>query len=229
MPEHGSRESWTPIRVWCFAERSSPPAVRLPLGIDYWLLVTDEDPPVRVIAGDLKGRRLHAPTWEGLRPTSDKLRETLFNVLGARVAGARVVDGYAGTGAVGIEALSRGAAHVTFIDHDPRAVRLIERNLQHCRITDRYVIIRARVADAAAREAAGTFDLVLLDPPYAREEAADALAAGSRLVAADGTVVLEHAKRDAAPEDAGDLKRVRTLTSGDSALSLYRADRERGA
>jgi 16S rRNA (guanine966-N2)-methyltransferase len=197
------------------------------LGIGYWLLVTDEDPPVRVIAGDLKGRRLQAPTWAGLRPTSDKLRETLFNVLGPRIAGARVVDGYAGTGAIGIEALSRGAAHVTFIERDARAVRLIERNLQHCRITDRYVIIRARVGDAAAQDAANTFDMVLLDPPYGEDEMTAALAGASHLVADDGLVVLEHAKRDAAPEAAGDLTRVRTLMSGDSALSLYRVDRER--
>ena len=81
---------------------------------------------MRVIAGSLKGRRLEAPRWEGLRPTSDRLRETLFNVLAPVIEGARVIDGYAGTGAVGIEALSRGAAHVTFIEQDMRAVRLIE-------------------------------------------------------------------------------------------------------
>ena len=76
---------------------------------------------MRVIAGTFKGRRLAAPTWEGLRPTSDKLRETLFNVLAPRIASARVLDGFAGTGALGIEALSRGAAHVTFIEKNRRA------------------------------------------------------------------------------------------------------------
>src|SRR5918996_2883423 len=87
---------------------------------------------MRVIAGRLKGRRLKAPAWEGLRPTSDKLRETLFNILAPRIDGARVLDGFAGTGAVGIEALSRGAAHVTFIEADRRAVALIEDNLAAC-------------------------------------------------------------------------------------------------
>ena len=77
-----------------------------------------------MIAGALKGRRLKTPTWEGLRPTSDKLRETLFNVLGPRVAGARVLDAFAGTGALGIEAISRGAAWVVFLDQDPRAQAL---------------------------------------------------------------------------------------------------------
>ena len=84
---------------------------------------------MRIIAGTLKGRRLETPDWEGLRPTSDRLRETLFNVLAPRIGGAHVLDGYAGTGAIGIEALSRGAAHVTFVEQDPRAQRLIERNL----------------------------------------------------------------------------------------------------
>ena len=106
---------------------------------------------MRMIAGTLKGRRLDAPSWDGLRPTSDKLRETLFNVLAPRIAEASFLDGYAGTGAVGIEALSRGAASVTFVERDPRAVALIESNLQRCAVSDRYAIIRARFADAAAR------------------------------------------------------------------------------
>ena len=80
---------------------------------------------MRVIAGRYKGRRLKVPTWEGLRPTSDKLRETLFNILAPRIEGARVLDGYAGTGAIGIEAISRGAAHVTFVEQNRRAAALI--------------------------------------------------------------------------------------------------------
>src|SRR5918994_2657122 len=98
---------------------------------------------MRVIAGRYKGRRLTAPTWEGVRPTSDKLRETLFNILAPRIDGARVLDGYAGTGAVGIEALSRGAAHVTFVEQDRRAQALIEANLERAAVAkDRYAIIR---------------------------------------------------------------------------------------
>src|SRR5580765_2543999 len=97
---------------------------------------------MRVIAGRYKGRRLKTPTWKGLRPTSDKLRETLFNILAPRIEGARVLDGYAGTGAVGIEALSRGAAHVTFVDRDRRALQLIGENIAHCRIPSGCAIIR---------------------------------------------------------------------------------------
>src|SRR5258705_8115826 len=89
---------------------------------------------MRVIAGSLRGRRLKTPTWDGLRPTSDKLRETLFNILAPQVADARVLDAFAGTGALGIEAISRGARDVTFIEQDDRALALIKENLTHCGI-----------------------------------------------------------------------------------------------
>ena len=82
---------------------------------------------MRIIAGQLKGRRIASPAWDGLRPTSDRLRETLFNVLAPRIEGARVLDAFAGTGALGFEALSRGAAHVEFVDADPRATAAIAR------------------------------------------------------------------------------------------------------
>src|SRR3954467_12280922 len=100
---------------------------------------------MRIIAGSLKGRKLAAPTWDGVRPTSDKLRETLFNVVASRLPDARVLDAYAGTGAIGIEALSRGAAHVTFVDADSRSLKLIQQNLQRCGVADRYAITRARL------------------------------------------------------------------------------------
>ena len=177
---------------------------------------------MRVIAGTLKGRRLEAPSWPGLRPTSDKLRETLFNILAARVEGARVVDGYAGTGAVGIEALSRGAAHVTFVERDPRAVRLIEANLQRCRVSERYAIIRAGFEQAARRLAAAPFDLVFLDPPYGAGTLAAAIDASAGLTGADGVLVVEHARRDTPPERSGGYELTRSVVSGDSALAFYR-------
>src|SRR5438445_9790560 len=121
---------------------------------------------MRVIAGSLKGRRLEAPRWEGLRPTSDKLRETLFNILAARIGGARVLDGYAGTGAIGIEAISRGAARVAFVERDRRAQALIAENLARCGVTDGYVIIRASVARAVDDLHAESFDIMIFDPPY---------------------------------------------------------------
>lgn len=179
---------------------------------------------IRVIAGQWRGRKLQTPDWTGLRPTSDRLRETLFNILTPRIEGARVVDAYAGTGAVGIEALSRGAAYVTFVEQDPRAADLIEANLRSLGVTNRYAIIRAGFAVAAER-LAGPFDIVFLDPPYGTAVLIDALAAGARLVAGPTLLVIEHATRDAAPEKTETLVRTRELTQGDSALAFYRSSR----
>jgi 16S rRNA (guanine(966)-N(2))-methyltransferase RsmD len=177
---------------------------------------------MRVIAGEFKGRRLEAPRWEGLRPTSDKLRETLFNVLAPRIAGARVIDGFAGTGALGLEALSRDAAHVTFLERDPRAVRLIRANAERCGVgLDRYAIIRADVLSPRGWGAEPPADLALLDPPYDLESLEIALIVAGSRVRSGGLVVLEHAKRRDSPARAGVLQRVRVLTSGDSALSFY--------
>ena len=176
---------------------------------------------MRVIAGALKGRRLQAPSWDGLRPTSDKLRETLFNVLAPRIEGASVLDGYAGTGAVGIEALSRGAAAVTFVERDPRAVQLIASNLERCAVENRYAIIRASFAGAAARLAGQTFDIVFVDPPYGMLDMLSALETAASLVVPGGLVVVEHAARDAAPGTSGPLAKTRDLVSGDSALTFY--------
>ncbi len=119
---------------------------------------------MRVIAGRYKGRRLKTPTWEGLRPTSDKLRETLFNILAPRNEGARVLDGYAGTGAVGLEALSRGAAHVTFVERDRRASALIAENIRMC---DKDAVYTVETGDVAAllRTRPSAFDVIWLDPP----------------------------------------------------------------
>jgi len=176
---------------------------------------------VRVIAGSYKGRRLKAPTWDGLRPTSDKLRETLFNILAPRMTGARVLDGYAGTGAIGIEAVSRGAGHVTFVEHDRRAQALIADNLAHCGVpADAYVIIRASVSRALDDLHAAPFDIMIFDPPYEAEVDTVIAAAGRRL-AQGGVVVVEHARRRTAAERAGTLQRTREVIAGDSALTFY--------
>jgi 16S rRNA (guanine966-N2)-methyltransferase len=179
---------------------------------------------MRIVAGEFRGRRLKSPTWDGLRPTSDRLRETLFNILADAVNGARVLDGYAGTGAIGIEALSRGAAHVTFVERDRRAIQLIEANLAslaglkaRTAAARRDVIIRTGFAalDGAP------FDVIVLDPPYAPGAAAEALDAAAGLLAPGGRLVVEHAARHAAPAADGSLRLLRTVKAGDSALSFY--------
>ena len=173
---------------------------------------------IRIIAGSLKGRRIAGPEWPGLRPTSDRLRESLFNVLAGSVAGARVLDAFAGTGAIGIEALSRGAAHVTFVEQDPRALDLIGANLTRCGVTGGYTILRA---DVATGRLPALFDLIFLDPPYVMAPD-EAVAAGAGMMAPGGRLVIEHARRSVPAASVAGLARTRTLTAGDSALSFYR-------
>ena len=182
---------------------------------------------MRVIAGRFKGRRLQAPSWEGLRPTSDKLRETLFNILAPRIAGARVVDGFAGTGAVGIEALSRGADHVLFIERDRRAASMIASNLAVCGVKEGYTIEYGDVASVLRRVPRGTeYDLVLLDPPYDfdPDTVTRASEAAAGVTTAEGLVVLEHASRRA-PNVPPVLSPVRNVGSGDSTLTLMKVQR----
>lgn len=177
---------------------------------------------MRVIAGTFKGRRLAAPRWPGLRPTSDRVRETLFAVLGSRVEGARLLDGYAGTGAVGIEALSRGAAHVTFVERDPRAVALIKANLSRCGIETGYAIIRRDFVRAArAGRLGGEFDLIFLDPPYETRNLDAVIAAAAPMLAPGGLLVVERATRRPLAPRVGLLGRVRTIVAGDTALDVY--------
>jgi 16S rRNA (guanine966-N2)-methyltransferase len=178
---------------------------------------------MRIIAGEFKGRRLKAPTWDGLRPTSDKLRETLFNIVTARVTGARVLDVFAGTGAIGLESLSRGAAAAVFIESDRRASALIATNAELCGAQDRCIIIRDTAQRALQHKVAGEpFDLIVLDPPYDFEPVALVLSAAATHLAPGGAIVLEHARRRAVPDAAG-LRAVRTVPSGDSALTFFEA------
>jgi 16S rRNA (guanine(966)-N(2))-methyltransferase RsmD len=177
---------------------------------------------MRIIAGTRKGRTLKAPTWPGLRPTSDRLRETLFNVLGDRVEGARVLDVCAGTGAVALEALSRGAAVAVCVERDRRARALIEENRAHLGLEEQCMILHVdarRALDGPV--AGGPFEIVFLDPPY-DDQGLDALvaaAAGQR--APGGVLVLEHAWRRPPPALAGEPP-GRRIRAGDSTLSFYR-------
>jgi 16S rRNA (guanine(966)-N(2))-methyltransferase RsmD len=180
---------------------------------------------MRIIAGAFKGRRLKAPRWEGLRPTSDKLRETLFNILSAQVAGARVLDVFAGTGAMGLEAVSRGASSATFIEHDGRAVALIHENVALCGVADRCAIIRDTAARAFDRIIdGGPFDVIVLDPPYDYEPLLALVVSAARQLAPAGVLVLEHASRRDVPvlDVVPPVRTVRTVRSGDSALTFFR-------
>jgi 16S rRNA (guanine(966)-N(2))-methyltransferase RsmD len=176
---------------------------------------------MRVIAGTYRSRRLNAPRGLATRPSSDRLRETLFNVLAPQIEGAVFADLYAGSGAVGIEALSRGAQKVYFVDKAAPAVTAIRENLDALKIRYGFIIEACRVATALGRLADCT--IMYLDPPYAeREEYTRTLTAIDSQLTADGIVVAEHNRKSPLAESYGVLERYRVLEQGDAALSFYR-------
>jgi 16S rRNA (guanine966-N2)-methyltransferase len=190
---------------------------------------------MRVIAGTYRSRILKSLKGLALRPTSDRLRETLFNVLGPAIAGARFLDVFAGTGAVGIEALSRGAAEVVFIENHPPAVALIRKNLESLGIRSGATVLgtdalRGLEKLAAMRAAKYTedsppFDFVFLDPPYVAAEEYERVLrflGATPFLAAGSVVIAEHHKKFDLPAHAGSLTRFRALKQGDAALSFYR-------
>ncbi len=179
---------------------------------------------MRVIAGELRGRRLLKPRFRGIRPTADRVRETLFNILGDRIVDARALDGYAGTGAVGIEALSRGAADVAFVELDQRAVSLIKENLTRCGVEKRSLVLRGRFERVmASQKLVREFDFVFLDPPYDENvvNVSKALSLSARRLSPNGLMVIEQSRRALTTEISG-LERTRSVYSGDSQLTFYR-------
>jgi len=178
---------------------------------------------MRVIAGEYKGRHLKSPPSLNVRPTSDRLRETLFNVIAPVIEDARLLDLCAGSGAVGIEALSRGASHVTFVDRSRRMCKLIEANVQLCRIPEEQWEIYCSEANEFLRSASQeTWDIVFFDPPY-KEDYLKTLA----LLSNNSLVIAEHHHKTELPEAIGNLDRTRILKQGDSSLSFYKAADER--
>jgi 16S rRNA (guanine966-N2)-methyltransferase len=158
---------------------------------------------MRIIAGERKGHTIYAPKGLDTRPTSDRVRENVFNIVAQWVEGARVLDLYAGSGAMGLEALSRGAAAVVFVESDGDAVRAIERNLDRLRLTGARVVRADATTGLAQETAAGRkYDLVLADPPYAMTDFDPLARYLSRVLADDGLLVLESDARTE-PELAG--------------------------
>ena len=186
---------------------------------------------MRVIAGTYRSRILKSLKGPALRPTSDRLRETLFNVLGAEVRGSRFLDLFAGTGAIGIEALSRGAAEAVFVENHAAAAALIRRNLASLGIRSGATVLGVDALRGMARLAADEktavtrFDYIFLDPPYARaneyRRVLESLGSGS-LLAPGGVVIAEHRRSFDLPEEAGAFQCYRVLQQGDAALSFYR-------
>src|SRR5947209_11579245 len=178
---------------------------------------------MRVIAGRLRSRRLVAPAGMDVRPTSDRLRETIFNILAPRIEGARFLDLYAGTGAVAIEALSRGAAHGTLVESNKRSARAIRENLTVLSLEQNTEVVEDEVLHALRRMHA-QFDIVFLDPPYSLHGQYDACLkqlSTLPLLAPGSIVIAEHDKRFAPEESYGELKRYRSLVQGNAALSFW--------
>jgi len=185
---------------------------------------------MRIIAGKYRSRILKSLKGPALRPTSDRLRETLFNVLGPAIVGSRFVDVFAGTGAVGIEALSRSAAEAIFIENHGPAAKLIRQNLDSLEITSGATILAADALRGlemlASRQESSTppVDYVFLDPPYAASvDYARTLEflGSAAFLAPDAFVIFEHHHKFILPEQFGALRRTRVLKQGDATLTFF--------
>lgn len=181
---------------------------------------------MRVIAGTFRSRSLQAPPGLATRPTSDRLRETLFNVLAPRIAGVRFLDLYAGSGAVGIEALSRGAAEAVFVERAAPALKVLRANLAWLGLSGVPIVTVSAAGFLRKPAGMGPFEVVFLDPPYdagAEYETILGLLGGSAggLLAEGALVVAEHRRKDRLDDQYGNLRRTRLLEQGDAALSFY--------
>lgn len=182
---------------------------------------------MRVIAGKFRSRRLKSPASQRVRPTSDRLRETLFNVLGPTVEDSLFVDLYAGTGAIGIEAISRGAREVIFVESHAKTASLIHENLTALGIREGVEIIQVPAMRGLEKLAARHLlaDFIFLDPPYnAPDEYMQVLEFldVSHLVAPEGLAIAEHQGKLDLPDRFARLERTRLLEQSDAALSFYR-------
>ncbi len=183
---------------------------------------------MRVIAGKYRGRKLKSPPSLQTRPTSDRLRETLFNILAPPIEGVRFLDLCAGSGAVGIEALSRGAAQVTFVDRARKMCGLVEANLDMLGVPEDETEVACSEAvnylKRSAKKEACAYDIIFFDPPYSTDYEIVLEYVGRhapRLLAEDGMLIVEHHRKKDLQVEVGALRRYRVLKQGDSCLSFY--------
>ncbi len=176
---------------------------------------------MRIVRGTHGGRVLRAPHGAATRPTSEKVREAIFNIL-PDVEGMQVLDMFAGSGALGIEALSRGAAHATFIDQAKPALSVVRQNLRELGLEDRATVLAGDAVVLGARHVpASPWQLVFIDPPYASDLAVRAVQTLAHL-APDAVIVIEHDRRNAPPDELGSLLRTDQRRYGDTLVSFYR-------
>lgn len=191
---------------------------------------------MRISGGESKGRKIKPPKHGGVRPTSDKVREALFSILGGKVEEASFLELFAGTGAVGIEALSRGAARAVFVDSSVKSARLISENLEALGYRERAAVVAKDVLQFLKKTAAelGPFDIVFVDPPYHEKvgmEAMELLGGEDATYLSPGAlVVFEHFKKYPSPEEIGRLAKKKDYAYGDTVVSVYRIlEKEEGA
>ena len=182
----------------------------------------------RIIGGSGKGRRLEAPAGDATRPTGARVRQTLFDILAAAIPGARFLDAFAGSGGVGLEALSRGAQRVVLVDESRAAVEAVRANLALLAGSAAAEVLRqdARTALAALRDRGERFDVVYLDPPYGSDLYEPMLPLAEAVLAEDGVIVTEHFHKRALPERMGRLVNARSVRVGDHRLTFYRKSEE---
>lgn len=183
---------------------------------------------MRVIGGTLRSRKIKSPKGEEARPTSDRVRETLFSVIQSDVEGSCVLDLFAGPGTLGIEAISRGASFVTFVEMSPDVAKVLEANIEGLGIEEKSLVRREDglkvLRDMTADNS--TFGLIFMDPPYSAGLAGEALRliAEGGIVAEDGLVVVEHSKEDSLGDPGGGLLVVRVLDFGGTHVAIYRRE-----
>ncbi|GAB6180576.1 16S rRNA (guanine(966)-N(2))-methyltransferase RsmD [Desulfotomaculum defluvii] len=181
---------------------------------------------MRIIAGTARGRNLKSPKGMSTRPTSDRVREALFNILSYQVPGSRLLDLFSGTGAIGIEALSRGAEKVTLVERDRNTAKIILENLRLCNVFEKAEVMATDVNQAiqVLGRKKETFNLIFIDPPYKKgfEIPTMQKVLEYNLLTHDGILIVESNRTDLPPELVGGLKVFRRERYGDTTLSFYR-------
>jgi len=176
---------------------------------------------MRIISGICRGRKLNTLEGDNTRPTADRVKESVFNILGTSVIDRKVLDLFAGSGALGLEALSRGAVSCVFVDSSKAAMKVIESNIEGCRFQDRVKTYLGEFKSVLGRSVESQFDLVFLDPPYHKELGIEALQLLSKAVSDEGIVILETDGDELVPEVVGSFERYDVRNYGRIKVSFF--------
>lgn len=180
---------------------------------------------MRVITGTARGRKLITLEGDDVRPTTDRVKEAMFSIIQFELEGRRVLDMFAGSGQLGIEALSRGAGSALFVDADSRAVEIIKKNLASCGLKEKAVVVNS---DSFAAIVSGGFDIALLDPPYGKGILQRAVTAVADKMNPGGVIICESPYGEELPEKSGTFSKYRTYKYGKTELTVYRESEEEG-